>query len=173
MGFGKDGKGQIIRENVTISLGTLAANTAIKASAQVAIQEDFRLIKTRASVNYFSPDLDVDNAIVVGIADNELSATEISEALTASPTDHNDNVPQERSMRPVFELQGVNGEYFFDSQANTPIAIAHVYDIDETIRWTFGNPEGWVWFAFNFTDAAFATGGLVNIHAKNYGVWVV
>ncbi len=104
MGFGKDGKGQIIRENVTISLGTLAANTAIKASAQVAIQEDFRLIKTKASVNYFSPDLDVDNAIVVGIADNELSAAEISEALTASPTDHNDNVPQERSMRPVFEL---------------------------------------------------------------------
>ncbi len=49
MGFGKDGKGAIIREDVTITVGALTAKTGILQTAggiHDNMQEDFRVLKT-------------------------------------------------------------------------------------------------------------------------------
>ncbi len=36
----------------------------------------------------------------------------------------------------------------------------------------FGEQQGWAWFIYNFTGAAFATGGVGDLWARYYGAWL-
>ncbi len=166
-GFGKDGKGQILNEFDTITLGTLAAQSAIGAGNNYPIGDEFRLISTKffAVMNGHTPG---EGPILLGIADNELSDAEIGFALSLEPTDKNDNAALESTHRPVFILGAFNG-------GGTTGFIGGAGDGQmgkETVRWTFSNPEGWTWFAFNSDPAALTTGTVVTFYARHYGVWV-
>lgn len=166
MGFGKDGKGVIIRENTSITLGTLANGAAIKATGgQLAITEDFRIIKTEYLISFEGKTAD-ENIITIGLADNELSVTEIAECLAVDgPLDRNDHLKNEQVMRPVWELAqlgaGTNGVI---PDTGLPG--------ERNLRWTFSDTDGWTWFAYNESGAALTTGTVVRIRAKHFGVWV-
>ncbi len=169
MGFGKDGKGIIIRERTTITLGTLGANTALKQDSPLAILEDFRMIKSEifASLDG-ATSVEGDGQIIIGIANDELTAAEIAECLTVDgPLNRNDRVAEEQVMRAVFPLFAIPFKTLASQQGihdNRPF--------EDTIRWTFSNPEGWTLFAFNMGSSALTTGGVIQLVNKYYGVWV-
>ncbi len=166
MGFGKDGKGVIVREQHSIGLSTLAGQTALKFGTQIAIGEDFRIIKTEFTLHYEGHTLG-EGPLTVGIADNELSVADIGETLILDgPTDRNDNSGNEQAMRPVWELAQVSGE-----TASGRVPSSGLW-AEKTLRWTFSNPEGWTWYAWNGSGTPLAGGMNVIVRAKHFGVWV-
>jgi len=164
MGFGKDGKGAILYGGNTITAGTLAARDvlAITDGYVGTLGEDFRIIKMEYW-GIFSLQA-VGDALLFGIADGDLASGEIEEAIEARPTDSNDNIANEQSMRPVFPL-GVVGEMSAGSGDN-------IFHGEKTIRWTFSNPEGWTWWLFNITNGVLTTANSFDFQTKYYGVWV-
>ncbi len=46
MGFGKDGKGAIVKENTTFTIGGLAGQAFLTNDSDVALDSDFRILKT-------------------------------------------------------------------------------------------------------------------------------
>jgi len=167
MGFGKDGKGVILRETNIITLSTLGAAAAIKAASNIGLQEDFRLIKTEFFV--FQTAMTADEYVIIGISDTELSAAEVAQSYNVDgPVDRNDNLANEQSHRPVWPIciitEGGTG-----SDSDLP---GGGLPIEKTIRWTFSDTEGFTFHAFNPGTAALTTGGVIHITAKHYGVWV-
>ncbi len=112
MGFGKDGKGVIIHEDVQITVGALSSQATIFAVGGITIGEDFRILKTEISVLQSSAGVGaVGDAVLIGVADGELSVGEIAQAINASgPTDRNDNLGNEQSMRPVWTFVAMQGD---------------------------------------------------------------
>ncbi len=165
MGFGKDGKGAILRENFSITVADLADQAVIKASSQISLDEDFRLIKVEYLVSY-EGHTSTDLPIYVGVADNALSVTEIAECLnTQGPVDRNDFAASETAMRPCWS--------FLQLDANAAGDLPDSGASDERVfRWTFSNPEGWVWYAHNRAGVQLQTGTVIRGHAKYFGVWV-
>lgn len=161
MGFGKDGRGFIYHEINALTLGALAAED-VAVVAGPTIDEDFRIMKTEVFVAYQNPTQN-EGAVVFGIAQGALTATEIEECLEAEPTDENDVPAVEQAMRAVFPLgilvMATDGGRIIDH-------------IDRKLTWTFKNAEGWQWFAYNLDSGALTTGGSLRILAKHYGVWV-
>ncbi len=162
MGFVKDGTGVIIREDRAVTTGTLAVNTAILASAQITLGEDFRMLKSEFSFQVSNSV--ADESVLIGIANGDLTIAEIAECLEVNgPTDRNDRVAVERSERAVWPIVNI-GNASRIANDGLPIEIK--------LRWTFSNPEGWVFFAYNQSDATLGTSMIVTIIAKHFGVWV-
>lgn len=163
MGFGKDGKGAIIRELGTITLGALGSTVSVKSGSQLAIEEDFRIIKSSVLLKVEGMTGN-EGPVIIGIADNELTVAEISECLvTDGPLNRSDRGKQEEAERAVFPICIVQNE---NEMPNNGMPI------EKTLRWTFSNTDGWTFFAFNMTTGALTTGGTVYFFATHYGVWV-
>lgn len=172
MGFGKDGKGVIIREIASITVGNLAARTVVKAAAGVTLQTTkFRILKTEYLITQtgsFGADGD---SVFIGICDGELSASEIEECLEANgPNDRNDRVPEERAERPVWLLAHYKDPV--DAGAGFPQPANNGLPMEHTPRWTFTPTEGWSYFAYNPLLGALTSGATFSIYAKHFGVWV-
>ncbi len=171
-GFGKDGKGTIIRSIESISLSTLANNTAIKLSSSISgsTTEDFRLLKLVAQAIARDLTSSEGQGLCIGLADNELSVTEIAECLTADgPLGRNDNVPNERAMRPVWLIGQIDKRFNdldarFVGEDNSPF-------MQWKKRWSFSDPAAWTLFVFNY-GVALTTGATVNLIQTAFGVWI-
>ncbi len=156
----------IITDNDVITLGTLTNSTVLKQDNPLAIEEDFRLIKLRSVVSIRGMAAG-EVPILLGLADNELSVSEIAEAISANgPLDRNDRVSMERAERPVW-LYGA-----FSRVAVSMGLPMDMRPLEEVVRWTFSNPEGWCWFVQNRSGGTLTTGAIVEMNTKYYGVWV-
>ncbi len=170
MGFGKDKKGVIITQSDLITLGTLANNVAVKEDAPLAITEDFRIIKVELTGTLVN-NTGNENPISIYLVNDELSVTEIKEAIEANgPLGRSDRGAQEAAERAVFLLGTFSG--------NGQTIHLHGHDgqetvITKTVRWTFSNAQGWSIVAFNHSGAALTTGSVVRFLAKFYGVWLM
>lgn len=167
-GFGKDGKGQIIWRTVDFALGALAEDDLISATL-LGIDEDFRVLKAELFVEVITvAEGDLSNFLLFGLADGELSITEIQETILSVARDRNDNLELERSHRPVW-----------------PVGILHPVDpaIDSMHlgadghhiwkpRWTFSDDDGLSMWVFNYGVGPLTTGALCKCIAKLFGVWV-
>ncbi len=169
MGFGKDGKGVIIHETNIITLGTLADGAAVIADVDaIILTEDFRSLKTEFFIGTNESIAAGDGPIYIGIADGELTAPEIAEQLAQNgPLGRNDNLRTERGMRPIWVL-----DVFGPGQQNGTGDKAFHGMAKKNLRWTFSNPAGWNWFAFNQSGGALVTGTVIRLRAKHFGVWV-
>ncbi len=162
MGFGKDGKGIILREKVNITPGSLAALTVIESASNIALQDDFRVISMEAVI--IAANIAATDALVIGFSDTEMSLTEVKECLEANgPTDRNDRVQMERATRPVWPMAVVTDIHLAPNQGMA---------IRKTIRWTFSDTEGFTWFAYNPGASANTTGAEIDIVVKYFGVWI-
>ncbi len=167
MGFGKDGKGVILREVASITLGTLASEAAIKSTSNIALQEDFRLIKTEFLA--VATGMTSGEQIMIGIADRELSAAELAQSIVVNgPVDRNDHVANEQAHRPSWLLATFT-EGGVGSDADV---LNGGLPVEKTLRWTFSDTEGFNFFGFNPTSATLTTGAVIRIIAKHFGVWV-
>ncbi len=169
MGFGKDGKGTIILQHDIITLATLADDTAlIQDAGAIAIVEDFRILKSELHVGTNESIAAGDGPIYFGVADGELTVAEIAEVLNQTgPLNRNDNARSEQSLRKV-EILAVFGP----GQSNGTGDKAWQGPIVTKPRWTYSNPNGWAYFAFNQSGGALVTGTILRFRAKHYGVWV-
>ncbi len=174
MGFGKDGKGVILRERSTITLGALAQFGAVIFASGIAITEDFRMLKALLQVNAHTLTSGEGEGLVFGIANGDLTAVEIAECLVTDgpigPQEHAGGSEEaERAVHVIAAsgLQDAGGtERTFLNENGGPM-------IEDKFPWTYYNGSGWDWFVFNNGSAALTTGGFVEVLATMYGVWVV
>lgn len=160
MGFGKDNKGVIITEEDVITVGALADNAAVKQGTPLAMTDRFRIIKTEYEV--FFDNVTANDHIDFGIASDELSVTEIAEAIQLNgPLSRAQIDEGATALRPVWLLDGVvgGGNMALWSKG------------EKTLRWTFGLP-GWSFFAYNHQGSPITTAAILRFTAKHFGVWV-
>ncbi len=166
MGFGKDGRGVIVRMNEQQALGTLGAVTAILAK-NFAFTEDFRCISVNLDFTMSNLTLG-QGPIGIYLANGNMSVAEVAETLTVQgPLGPNAQTENEQAMRPVYRL-GVFG--------HGEVLAEHMhFSSKRNIRWTFSNPDGISIFAFNHStsSALSTTDPVVNIMGDIFGVWVV
>ncbi len=174
MGFGKSGTGAILRSKEEQALGALGNEAAIGISGDLVLKEDFRVLKQEIGAVITGLTAGEGFALYFGIANGELSDTEISECILADgPSDRNDRVKQERAERQVkilgkFEpMEPLSGstEMVLKGEGNSPIVISK-------FRWTYSDPEGWQHFIFNMDGTGLTTGATVRSVYTTYGVWV-
>lgn len=171
MGFGKDGKGVILREDGTTTLGALAADAGLSLAGPT-ITEDFRMLKSRlfAVLRGIAPGEGA--GILLYMCNADLTAAEQEAAVeTNGPLDRNDRIQQETAERlvtligAVDQVAGADGICTFrDIVTNAPV-------LTPAMRWTFSNPEGWDYFFYN-AGKLVTTGGSIHVHATHFGVWV-
>ncbi len=169
MGFGKDGKGVIVRETISTGLGTLAQNAGLLMGA-ITMAEDFRILKSEIMGGIV--DLPTTEPEMMGLylVNGELTLAEAEAAIELDgPTNRNDRAAQElaeRFVRPVgmFNRGAAAVGAHLVGENGGPVATIKP-------RWTFPNPEGWDWMVYNF-GAAPTTGGQFNARITHYGVWV-
>lgn len=171
MGFGKNGTGAILRESGPVTLATLASEAAIIFSGSLAIENNFRTLKQEILASIEGLTAGEGNGLILGIANGELSVTEIAEAMAVNgPLDRNDRAAAEQAERVVKVLggfapnsAGTGGSFRGDNGG--PLIVSK-------FRWTYSNPEGWNFFIYNNDAAALATGAVARMYATTYGVWV-
>ena len=168
MGFGKNNTGAIVREHQTQALGALGADTVIKIGG-VSITEDFRILKSIVAAHCTGLTDREGAGLLLGIANGELSVTEIKECLEADgPVDRNDALGSEHAERQAhivgqLDFQDAIAGVFKGEMGGSPIT--------DKFRWTYSDPEGWDWFIYN-SGPILTTGGSATVVATNYGVWV-
>ncbi len=171
MGFGKDGKGVIITEQRSQAISTLAAQTALLIGTKLAMEEDFRILKSHVHCNLEGLDAGEGFRLLLGLADGNLNVAQIAEAIIANgPLNPNETPERERAMRPVFiigasENNGLADGVFRDIVSGAPMCI-------QKNRWTFQDGDSWNWFIYNQSASAMTTGATALLVAKNFGVWV-
>ncbi len=170
MGFGKDGKGAIVRQNLSLPLLTLASGDALKFPA-LTMGEDFRILKSEIYAHVATLTAGEGQGLLFGIANGELTNAEIAAALvTNGPTDINDRSLQESAERNVkllssgilIDSAGIQ-RHLLGAEGGPMIVSKH--------RWTYSNPEGWSWFIFN-DGPTLTTGATARMVATNFGMWV-
>ncbi len=171
MGFGKDKKGVIVRNTDIITLGTLAAVTALKQDNALAMTDSLRILKTEGRAHIEGSTLvEGDGPIGLYLVSTDLSNAEIAAAINSDgPVSRQDTVQEDLSMRPVYKL----GELEF--APHTAASKQAILEWSRTIRWTFGDGGSGGSFgivAFNYGSNALTTGGIVRFTATHFGVWV-
>lgn len=168
MGFGKDGRGVIIKERSLIVLLTIAQGAAVKLPS-LAITDDFRILKTVVTAQVIGLTSSEGQGLLFGMANNDLSAAQIAASIsTDGPLNRNDRDLKELAERWA-QIHGVSsGEgdsiQRFHGEGNSPV-------MEFNPRWTFSKGVGWAFFVFN-DGAALTTGSSARIVATHYGVWV-
>lgn len=167
MGFGKDGKGVIIRERETFTIGTLAVATGIIGNP-IGITEDFRMLKSRirgSIINVTAGDGPFDLYLING--DFTLAQAEAAPE-TEGPLGPADRINQETAERFVRYV----GQFVPVGDGTVLVFVPHLHE-DPKVRWTFTDTKSWNWMVYNNSAQAPQTGGLARIDVTHYGVWVV
>ncbi len=171
MGFGKNNTGAILRSEEIIALATLANSTVIEFGSDIAIEEDFRILKMEVLGMITGITPGEARGLKLGLANGELTVAEIAEAFLADgPVDRNDRGKQERAERFV-KVYGM-------SEGNQADTVAYFHGdqggplLTCKPRWTFSNPEGWTNFIFNDTGSTLTTGAVARIVCTYYGLWL-
>ncbi len=174
MGFGKDGKGQILRESPTVPLLTLAGNTGIllDTSGDIgnALLERFRIIKTQMTAHIQSGTfVSGDGPIGLYLVDGDFSLAEFEAAVEIiGPFGPNDKVSADAAERFYVNFGVIN---FVEENAGEGALLAGGDVVEKNIRWTFARAKGWNWIAYNF-GGGLTTGATIRVDAKHFGVWV-
>ncbi len=98
-------------------------------------------------------------ALLMGIAHGELTATEIEASIESAGEVESDVAAREAAIRPVFPLGLIDEK--------NPSA-----DFEWTRPWTWLESQGWRYWGYNPTAAALAGTVEVSCVAKFQGVWV-
>ncbi len=169
MGFGKDGKGVIIRQSVSQTLGTIDTQTTLILGTNVATLECFRMIKSEVWGGITGLTSGEGTGLFLGIADGDLSVAEIDAALeSVGPLGPNDVVTAAISDR-FTKMIGAT-----DHETGTELVFENKmggHIMEDTIRWTFARTKSWNYFVHNLGNQL-TTGANVILRTKSFGVWV-
>ncbi len=169
MGFGKDGKGVIIRESRTQAITTLGNLAALLIGTKLVTLERFRMLKTEIWATITGMTSGEMTGMTIGLADGDYSVSEIQAAMVnEGPLGPNDKANEDISDRVTWLAGAIDRETgteaIFENEQG-----GHMLTLKP--RWTFARTKSWNWFLFN-TGAAPTTGATVSIVVKSFGVWV-
>ncbi len=176
MGFGKDGKGAIVKEQTNLSLGALAGQDTVLASSSVVLDADFRILKSEITCVLRGMTSLEGQGLKLYMTNGSLSSTEVEESIEQNgPLRRGDPVAEaiaERWVRQVGITVGptVNEtERVFRGEGNSGLMTIKP-------RWTFqrgrtGSEGGWNWVIYN-SGVSITAGGSGDLVATHYGVWL-
>ncbi len=170
MGFGKEGKGEIITEVRSQALGTLATATALLIGTKLATLEDFRILRSEIYAVITGVTAGEFEGLLFGLAEGSLTVGELEQAIEANgPLGPNEVAEGERTSRFVKLIGAVTHPTdsevtIVDGETNAPMIVVKP-------RWSFAATSSWNWFVYN-NGVAPTTGATVKIAVKNFGVWV-
>lgn len=171
MGFGKDNKGVILKEQTQLALLALASNEVILMPSEIALEEDFRILKAEVIAHVTGLTSDEGDGLVLGMANGGLTSAAIEASIEAQgPKGRDDRIIQEAAERQehrlgVLETQSpgqIKGNFL--GKEGGPI-------MTDKFRWTYSNPDGWTFYIYN-NGGLLTTGATVKLIATYYGVWV-
>ncbi len=163
--------GAILREVIVDgALGALAAKDAV-AFAGLAITDGFRILKSELHAVVTGLTAGEATGLLFGIANGDLTAAEIEQSIEATgPLNGSDRQPAEQAERWVKALGASNMKdvtsvsVVIENEAGGPI-------ITSKNRWTYNEANSWKWWIYN-NGGSLTTGGLFQLVATHYGVWV-
>ncbi len=169
MGFGKDGKGIILRETPNQALGALAGAAGIIIGTNLATLERFRMLRGEVYATISNLTSGEGTGLLFGLADGDYSITEIEQCIEANgPLGPNDKIVEETSERAVWFMGAIDRETgttaIFENEGG-----GHMLVIKP--RWTFARAKSWNWFVYN-NGPSITTGATLNTRNKLFGVWV-
>ncbi len=169
MGFGKDGKGVIIKESREQAIGGLAAKAGTILGTKLATLERFRMLRSEMFAAITALTTGEGTGLLIGLADGDFSLPEIEEAIEANgPLGPNDKVTEAIAERPVWLTGAVDRETgteaIFENENGGHMLVVKP-------RWTFARTKSWNFFVYNL-GATMTTGATVLIRVKSFGVWV-
>ncbi len=176
MGFGKDGKGAILKEKTTITLAALAADALVAASSGLLLDGDFRILKSEITCVIKGITSLEGQGLILYMANGDLSASQMEGNIeTNGPQSSNDRDRQETAERWVRRV-GITGgptvnetERVFRNEHNGALLTINP-------RWTFKRRRtvgdgGWNWGVYN-SGVVLTSGATCDLLATHYGVWV-
>ncbi len=171
MGFGKDHMGALLRQNLTVGLGTLDVGVALFVTTKPAILKDFRMLKWRGHVTVRGLAAGQGQNMALYIADGDLSLSEVQAALDSNaPLGPNDGVGAgvaERFVRLVGTSRGVSSgsvNVTFSGENGSQL-------IEFSPRWTFATTKSWNLVVVN-EGIQLTTGGVIEARGTAFGVWL-
>lgn len=145
-----------------LALSTLGDDTVLKVATHgSAFGEDIFLI----SGDFF---FSVQNStsgefpLIYGVAHNDLSVTEIKEALEAELTDPDDLIVKERTKRPVRKIA---------IQNDTNVPMNDGKPIRQKLGFTVGDGHSLALFVYNQSGATLTTGTIIEMNGTLFGRW--
>ncbi len=176
MGFGKDGKGAIVKEQTSIALGALAAQDAAGADSAVLLDMDFRILKSEITAVAAGVTSLEGQGLILYMTEGDLSVSEAEVNIEQNgPRRLGEQIEEEVATRWVRRIGATIGptvnetERVFRNKWNGPL-------LEATPRWTFRRGRtaaagGWNWLVYN-SGVTLTTGVVIDLTATHYGVWV-
>ncbi len=171
MGFGKDGKGVIIREFRTQALGALAGSAGIIIGTNLNTLERFRMLKAELQVVVVAVTGNEGAGMSLFLVDGEFTLTQFEAAmeLTSGPLG-----PNEAPDAAIAERFMVWAGMTVSDETGTEVPL--INDMGGPLltvkpRWTFARAKSWNWILYNH-GTTLTTGATVKLFAKDFGVWV-
>ncbi len=176
MGFGKDGKGAIVKESVTLTLGGLAGAALIGIDSSVILDMDFRILRSDITAVAKGITSLEGQGLILYMAEGDLSDAETEANIEGDgPRRLGDQLAEEIASRWVRRV----GITLGPTVNETERVFRNKYGgglLNIEPRWTFrrgrtGGNGGWNWAVYN-SGITITTGGSVQILCTHYGVWV-
>ncbi len=176
MGFGKDGKGAIVKERTSLTLGALALASVAVDNSDVLLDSDFRILKSDITAVARTVTSLEGQGLILYMTEGDLTQAEIEANITQDgPVRLGDQILEEVASRWVRRV----GITIGPTVNETERVFRNKYGgglLELTPRWTFRRGRtatngGWNWAVFN-SGVVLTTGAIVDIVATHYGVWV-
>ncbi len=176
MGFGKDGKGAIVKEQTQITLGALAAKTAAGNNSAVLLDMDFRILRSDITGVITGMTSFEGQGLILYMSQGILFVAESEANIEQNgPVRLGEKIEEEIASRWVRRV-GITGG---PTVNETERVFRNKYGgalLELEPRWTFrrgrtATEGGWNWLIYN-DGSLLNTGAVVNILATHYGVWV-
>ncbi len=176
MGFGKDGKGAIVKEQTVVTLGAIAGQDYVIANSNVQLDEDFRILKSEITAVITEVTSLEGNGLILYMQEGSLSAAEGEANIEQNgPLRRGDQTAEEIASRWVRRV----GMTLGPSVNETERVFTNEYGgglLKINPRWTFTRARaaasgGWDWGVYN-DGVTLTTGASVRVIATHYGVWL-
>ncbi len=176
MGFGKDGKGVIVKEKRSITLGALAADDVFVQPSGVLLDGDLRILKSEITAVLRGVTSLEGQGLILYMCNGDLSDADIEANIEGNgPVASNDRDRQEFANRWVRRV----GITIGSTVNETERVFRNKYGgglLEINPRWTFVRRRtvgdgGWSWAVYN-SGVVLTTGVVVDLLATHYGVWV-
>ncbi len=176
MGFGKDGKGAIVKEQTSITLAGLAGQDMAGNDSSVLLDMDFRILRSDVTAVIRGMTSLEGVGLILYMTEGDLSVSEAEVNVEQNgPVRLGSQIEEEVASRWVRRVGVTMGptvnetERVFINKYGSPM-------LEVTPRWTFRRARtsgegGWNWAVYN-SGVTLTTGGIVDLTATHYGVWV-
>ncbi len=176
MGFGKDGKGAIVKEQTNLTIAALAGQDYVAVNSNVQLDMDFRILKSEITAVLTEITSLEGAGLILYMAEGDLDAALVEANIEQSgPTRLGQQAEEEVASRWVRRVAMSPN----DTVNNTERAMLNEHGgalLTLNPRWTFRRARsatdgGWNWGIYN-SGVTLTTGATCRIICTHYGVWV-